>query len=115
MYSTSKLAEVASMTCLQDYVTVAPAALVNLFGDPLDSDGYKVSGEFVFTDSDGAVVTLYDWKCTSLYDGCCENPRDFWSSPRPREFHVGGHRHKDATKFVDWLKNKLKQTPPLTC
>jgi hypothetical protein len=108
MYSTTKLGHLACGTCLQETVKLVPSDIVYLFGEPMESDGYKVSGEFVFTGVNGAIVTLYDWKSTSLYDNSCESPSEFWSSLHPRLLHVGGNGRIEANEFIDWLKSKLK-------
>ena len=55
-------------TCRLDEIRVAPRRLVAVFGPPAKVDGYKVSGEYVFSDAAGSVFTVYDWKSTTLYE-----------------------------------------------
>ena len=43
--------------------------LVDLLGEPSDSDGYKVDAEWLFKDNTGAVATLYNWKNGPNYTG----------------------------------------------
>jgi hypothetical protein len=94
-------------------VLLAPAFLVERFGPPLEADGYKVSGQYVFGDGTGAVFTLYDWKETTLYhggDSDCPTPQQFWEDPSPGVFHIGGRgediatgRNPTAGAFREWL------------
>jgi|1_EtaG_2_1085319.scaffolds.fasta_scaffold208720_1 hypothetical protein len=92
----------------QSEVYVSPAKLVEKFGEPIESDGYKVSGEYVFESDDGMqVFTLYDWKATTLYDpdyGVA--PSDFWARTIPVQFNIGGHTN--AFDFIDWLKREVQ-------
>jgi hypothetical protein len=93
-------------THLQDSIMVAPQALVAAFGEPGESDGYKVSGEYVFRSDEGEVFTLYDWKMTTLYDG--ENtlrPSDLWDLESPIQFNIGGNT--GAGEFKEWLQFQL--------
>lgn len=99
--------EDVSGTCLQDYVSIPPTRLIELFGKPSESDGYKVSGEYVFIDEDtDRVVTIYDWKATSLYDSYEQTPKELWKTRYPFEFHIGATEKQTALKFKNWL---LKQ------
>ena len=72
------------------FLNVAPADLIKTFGEPDKSDGCKTSGEYLFITGEGARVTLYDWKSTSLYDSDCESPEEFWESTDKRTFNIGG-------------------------
>lgn len=93
-------------TCRQSEIMVSPARLIEKFGQPTDSDGYKVSGEYVFEGQDGDVFTLYDWKYTTLYDpeyGI--RPSIFWASTQPVQFNIGGS--KSALDFLEWLKREV--------
>lgn len=90
----------------QSEIRVAPARLIEVFGKPIECDGYKVSGEYVFENQEGDVFTLYDWKATTLYDPeWGVTPSDFWSQTCLRDFNIGGH--KFAGDFVDWLKKAV--------
>ena len=88
---------------LQSGVTIVPSRVVDLFGSPDDSDGYKVSMEWLFEDEEGNVVTLYDWKSTSLYEEGLPSPVSVINSVHPLHLHVGAHDYQTAVKFVDWL------------
>lgn len=93
-------------TSLKNYVEASYEDLEYLFGTPTISDDYKVSGEWVFTSEDGDVVTLYDWKETSLYDSGLPSVEEF----RTRNnicFHVGANSGMAAYDFIAWLEEKL--------
>ena len=94
-------------TCLRGHVELVPRRLVEKFGAPPKSDGYKTSGEYTFRGADGSVFCLYDWKITTLYDG--ENtlrPDDLWDLESPIAFNIGGSG--SASDFIDWLKHTVK-------
>lgn len=95
------------MSSLQGHIDVAPVTLIKLFGKPERSDSYKVSGEYIFTNYDGKVVRLYDWKSTNLYDSDCQTPEEFWAQINAIEFHVGAVSKKEADEFIKWLKVRL--------
>ena len=93
-------------TCRQSEINVAPARLIELFGEPGESDGYKVSGEYVFVNEAGDVFTLYDWKYTTLYNPeYGVHPELFWGGTKPVQFNIGGNGN--AADFVKWLSNKI--------
>tara|TARA_Y100001938_G_scaffold143413_1_gene216134 strand:- start:644 stop:964 length:321 start_codon:yes stop_codon:yes gene_type:complete len=90
----------------QSEIRVAPARLIEKFGTPIESDGYKVSGEYVFEDDEGYVFTVYDWKATTLYSpDYGMTPEYFWSQTTPTDFNIGGHKY--AGEFVEWLKKEV--------
>ena len=97
-------------TCLGSNISISPVKLRQLFGEPYKSDGYKVSGEYTFLDSDDNVITLYDWKCTSLYDSSCPEPEDFWNDTKDAYFHIGAANKQIAETFANLLAaiNKLE-------
>lgn len=70
------------------HIEASPAELVRLFGKPLKSDEYKVSGEYLFKIED-RYITLYDWKETSLYDHVLPSPKDYWANEERVIFNVG--------------------------
>lgn len=93
-------------TSLKGYVTANYAKLVELFGESRDSDEYKVSGEWTFSDDEGNVFTLYDWKETSLYDSSLPSVAAFRQQDKA-EFHVGGRGN--AADFIDFLNEVLNK------
>jgi hypothetical protein len=92
----------ANGTSLAGYVDIAPATLVEVFGEPQQSDGYKVSGEYYFTDSEGNTYTVYDWKYTTLYDPEYMRPSELWAMTTPYQFHIGA-AGGDWEAFREWL------------
>jgi hypothetical protein len=89
-------------TSLIGHVNTSYAKLVKAFGEPIESDGYKVSGEWVFEDDDGNVFTLYDWKSTNLYDPGYPSISEFRARPEAR-FHIGGNNKSAVLDFERWL------------
>lgn len=89
---------------LKGYVRIAPTKLRQLFGEPGPGDDYKVSGEYVFVGPNKReIFTIYDWKCTTLYEGEGWSPENLWESNHPIEFHVGSS-NVEADDFIQWLK-----------
>jgi hypothetical protein len=96
-------------TCLQTKFVGNYAQLVGMFGEPIESDGYKVSGEWVFESEDGDVITVYDWKETSMYDDHLPSVDQF-RSQQQATFHVGGRSRTAANDFVNWLMDQLTKS-----
>lgn len=93
-------------TSLCGHVTTSYAKLAKLFGEAQMSDGYKVSGEWIFDDGNGGVFTVYDWKSTRLYDDCYPSVADF-RKQRNVIFNIGGHMDSNCAYFQYWLLRKL--------
>lgn len=89
------------------HIEASPAELVRLFGKPCKSDGYKVSGEYLFKIWD-RYITLYDWKQTSLYDDRYPNPKDFWKNEERVILNVGSHGTDDAGYTVYLLLDLIQ-------
>ena len=87
-------------------------SLAKAFGNPLESDGYKVSGEWIFSDEDGGVFTIYDWKATDLYDKDLPSVDQFREYPA-YEFNIGGHSQKDLEDFKRWVINQTDKADAL--
>lgn len=86
-----------------------PICFVELFGEPHGADGCKVSGEYVFTNEEGQVFTVYDWKETTLYWGKgngAPTPKRFWHSERPKSLNIGGRQGTDPGPFIKWFIQK---------
>ena len=96
-------------------VALVPRRLVERFGPPGESDGYKVSGMYCFEDSQGRIYTLYDWKETSLFnDGMDEGdesfmptPDEFWGNENPTTLQIGGRDDGDVKAFTTWLAGEV--------
>ena len=67
--------------------------LVELLGEPSDSDGYKVDAEWLFKDRTGAVATLYNWKNGPNYTGK-GRIEDL------KQWHVGGNYKSPASESL---------------
>lgn len=98
-YDNAQARDNVNMTSLIGYIEASPAELVRLFGKPCESDGYKVSGEYLFKIWD-TYVTLYDWKMTSLYDEDYIKPEDFWKSEERYTFNVGSNKREGANDTI---------------
>jgi hypothetical protein len=72
-------------TSLVGIVTVDYVELVQLFGKPNPSDGYKVDAEWEIEFNDGVVGTIYNWKNGKNYLGPKGLPKN-----KIREWHIGG-------------------------
>lgn len=100
-------------TSLRGGVKLKPIELLLVFGKPMTSDGYKVSGEYTFEHTEtGTPITLYDWKYTTLYDHEGIKPVDFWKLDEEVEFNIGS-TNSMAYGFDKWIKmtiaNKLNE------
>ena len=75
----------------------------------LNGDGYKVSREYWFKNTKtNTIITLYDWKRTTLYDPEYLRPSEFWQLDEPTTFNIGSKDHSDTNGFVEWLRTRLK-------
>ena len=72
----------------------------------IESDEYKVSGEWIFESETGDVVTLYDWKSTDLYDTDLPSVEEFRQESR-YDFHVGAKDKMTALMFNEWFMNQI--------
>ena len=94
-------------THLQGHITAVYKDLEEILGQPEEGDEYKVSGEWTLTDSDGNVVTLYDWKSTELYDDSLPSVLQFRRNPDEQEFNIGGRYFHAAENFRNSLNIAL--------
>ena len=88
-------------------VTAVPALIAKRFGKPSPGDGYKISGEYAFTNDRGEAFVLHDWMCTSLYHESGPTPETFWTGKDPFEFSVSS-LDLDISEFATWLQNELR-------
>ena len=91
-------------TFLRGNIVTSYPELEALFGKPINSDGYKVSGEWIF-EGDSDVFTIYDWKQTELYQNGLPSVIAFRESEEKTTFNVGGK--ETAIYFINWLEYKL--------
>lgn len=87
------------------YYTTSYAKLVEVFGSPSESDGYKVSTEWGLTTDDGVSFSLYDYKETNLYDEDLPSVEEF-RSLSSFGWHIGGWNGLESIKL--YLDKKLK-------
>lgn len=96
-------------TSRQGEIRVKYKDLVLAFGETIESDGEKVSGEWIFHDEEnGSVFTLYDWKCTNLYDPSLPSVSAFRNSDKPVQFNIGGHSNKDVESFKRFILRQIE-------
>jgi len=105
MFKLSPSADTSGITEMGE-AEVPPARLVRRFGTPSRGDGYKVSGEYVFVDSDGEPFVVHDWKSTSLWDESFPTSEEFWAGEEPQELSVST-RDLDTEGFERWLLDRL--------
>ena len=72
-------------TCLQGYINAHYYDLLETFGEPTESDGYKVDAEWRIEFEDGTVATIYNWKNGPNYCGADGTPVEYIT-----EWNVGG-------------------------
>lgn len=93
---------------IQSSIRVVPLHLTERFGPQSGATGDgKVSGTYVFEDSGGNTLAIYDWKSTALYDAHpAANPptvQEFWTSDEPMEFTLAASGSVDLIGFARWI------------
>lgn len=90
---------------LQGFVTCSYADLVQTFGNPnSEGDGYKVSTEWVIYDrADDLTITIYDWKCTELYDDYPTSVEEF-RAQQSYEWHIGCSSKPDVVALAAFIR-----------
>ena len=96
-------------TSLQTEVIARYSDIVALFGEPEDDDEYKVSGCWTIEGPEGAVLTIYDWKSTSLYSKELPSVREFRTSKQRHRFHIGGHNRMAALELLGYIVEELSK------
>ena len=87
-------------TSLKGYVTADYNVICRVFGEPTESDGYKVDAEWMIEFSDGKIATIYNWKNGKNYCGSAGlNVEDI------KEWHIGGHCHESASRIKTLLSD----------
>lgn len=85
-----------SGTCLQGYVIAPYHKILELFGRPMEGDGYKTDVEWIVRFEDGLIATIYNWKNGPAYCG------DGMSVSLIDEWNIGG-TSKDAVERITQL------------
>ena len=84
-------------TSLVGYIEAKYYKLVELFGEPEGSDGYKTDAEWSGT-LDGVVFTIYNWKDGKNYCGAQgQRTEDI------TQWNVGGHSSEALRKVKEFL------------
>jgi hypothetical protein len=84
---------------LQGYITEDYNKLVEVFGEPTDSDGYKIDAEWMLKFDDGVVATIYNYK-----DGKNYNGSDGLDVEDITNWHIGGFDNEVIKRIQDLLK-----------
>lgn len=88
-------------------MVVSIPKLIEVFGQPIPSDGYKVTSQWIFTDDSGRAFMLNDWKDTNLYDDCLPTIREFRSNEKALlMIRSRGH---DPSDFISFIRQKTKE------
>jgi hypothetical protein len=98
-------------THLVGEVKLPPAFMVKRFGKHDGGDGIRSSGGWTFAGEQGAVFTLYEWRCTTLSNGRGSGSptvKAFWKLWEPVSLHIGGHTGADWQRFRRWLRGEYK-------
>ena len=84
-------------TSLKGYIETTYEQLESVLGEPVygpnDTDGDKITCEWVITFQDGTVATVYDWKVG-------ETPMDLYS------WHIGGNNNKSKDYIGTLMRGK---------
>ena len=105
----TKLEHAGGTSGASTYLKLSPVKLITVFGKPREGDEYKVSGQYIFNTPNGGIITLYDWKATSLYDDMPLSPEDLWAQEARFEFNLGGDDKgkQQVNEFCDWIEGEL--------
>jgi len=94
-------------TTNQGSISISPKRLTEVFGQPSSSDGYKTSGEYVFTSESGDVFTVSDYKSTSLYDDEMISPEEFWDEIGQVDLEIGATSKNGVQEFKSFLEKSV--------
>lgn len=83
----------ANGTSLQGYVDATYKELTGLFGQPTESDGYKVDAEWYISFDDGTFATIYNYKNGKNYCGEAGLPVE-----QIKNWHIGGESKKSCDR-----------------
>jgi hypothetical protein len=114
MFKITNDSSVSCGTSLISHTSLVFSEMKKTFGNPIDSDEYKVSGEWVFVSETNPkiVFTVYDWKCTSLYCNSLPSVESFRKCPSPQTFNIGGSSaaRLHISDFIEFLKSQINYT-----
>lgn len=81
---------------LQGYVDVSYARLVEVFGNPMNGDGYKVDAEWTILFEDGTYAIVYNYKDGHNYNGEDGTPTELIT-----DWHIGGNDERVVSLVND--------------
>jgi hypothetical protein len=90
-------------TSYQGEVVVTYDILVAIFGEPIDSDRYKVDAEWNIIFENGEVATIYNYKNGKNYLG-----DDGLDVKNITDWHIGGKSKDVVTYIQDIIKDYIK-------
>ena len=86
--------------CLQGYLAVTYARLVEVFGEPNSgNDGYKTDAEWTIKFPDCTIASIYNYKDGKNYEGA-----DGLAVEDITEWHIGGKTKKSLTYIKQVLQ-----------
>lgn len=86
-------------------ILLSPALLVKILGKPEIGDKYKVSGIYTFRFDSDSIITLYDYKWTSLYNKDAISPESFWKGNYPIPFSIGANDRVVDKKLKAFIRD----------
>ena len=89
-------------TGLVGHLKTTYAQLVELFGEPMDGDDYKVDVEWEIEFENGVIVTIYNWKDGKNYCGA-----DGLNVEEITDWHIGSNGFLGVNLLTDSLQKKL--------
>lgn len=95
----------ANGTSLKGYISLNPKKLLEAYPNFMEGDECKITKEWTF-EVNGKPITLYDWKCTNLYDDDLPSPDNFWCQGSV-DLNIGGGQ--GSIVEVAELQEHLKQ------
>lgn len=94
---------------LRGYAFLRYKDIVSVFGEPIEGDEFKVSGQWIFFNKEtNECFTIYDWKSTDLYDHRLPSVKQFRSSNELFKFNVGSKSGADVQSFISWVERKIR-------
>lgn len=97
-------------TSLQGEIDCTYDTLCELFGEPMDGDGYKVDAEWIVLFDDGEVATIYNYKDGKNYCG-----DDGLETKQITDWHIGGMRKTVVDRvriLIDLHKEQIEESKP---
>lgn len=90
--------------CLQGYIDISYAELVERLGESGETDGYKTDAEWSIRFEDGTGATIYNYKTGKNYLGAeGEDVEDI------RDWHIGGDSQKSVEKVYELFEKVLTE------